>query len=77
MSQAFSNNHNSFNTLNTTTFNCATLDEISEILAWLSLLEPRAQHRDIGARRVESVGAWLLETEEFRLQHNSKREDAS
>ena len=75
MSQTFSNNHNSFNIANT--FNYTTPDERSEILAWLSPLEPRVRHRDIGARRVDSIGAWLLETEEFKRWKNGSREDGS
>jgi len=35
------------------------------------------RHRDIGARRVDSIGAWLLDTEEFRCWHNGGRENAS
>jgi len=77
MSQAFSNNHNSFNIANISiisnianTPNHTAPDERSEILAWLSPLEPRVRHRDIGARRVESIGAWLLETEEFKRWRN-------
>jgi len=35
------------------------------------------RHRDIGARRIDSIGAWLLETEEFRHWHNGRREDRS
>jgi len=87
MSQGFSNNQNSFNISNianisnisniANTFNYSAPDERSEILAWLSPLEPRVRHRDIGARRVESIGASLLETEEFRRWHNGTREGVS
>ena len=78
MSQAFGNNHNSINIANiSNTFNYTSSDERSEILAWLSPLEPRVQHRDIGAGRIDSIGAWLLETEEFKCWHNGNREDAS
>ena len=77
MSQNFSNNQNSFNIQVGNTFNYATPDDRSEILAWLSPLEPRVRHRDIGARRVDSIGAWLLETEEFRGWKNGSREDES
>jgi len=78
MSQAFSNNNNSFNNANVSnTFNYTSSDERSEILAWLSPLEPRVRHRDIGARRIDSIGAWLLETEEFKCWYNGNREDAS
>ena len=98
MSQAFSNNDNSLNTIgflnnnqnllneyencyNTNTYNTATYNyasnERSEILAWLSPLEPRVRHRDIGSRRVDSIGEWLLETEEFRGWKSGGREDGS
>ena len=75
MSQAFSNNQNSFNIGNT--FNYITPDDESKILAWLSPLEPRARHQDIGAQRVDSIGAWLLETPEFKCWHNGSRGDGS
>jgi len=75
MAQAFSNNNNSSNVANT--FNSTTPDDRSEILAWLSPLEPRMRHRDIGARRVDSIGAWVLVTEEFKRWHNGSREDGS
>ena len=75
MAQAFTNNNHSFNIGNT--FNYTTPDDRSEILTWLSPLEPRVRHRDIGARRVDSIGAWVLETEEFRHWHNGSREDGS
>jgi len=93
MSQAFSNNDNSLNTIgslnnnqncfneydncyNTTNVNNTTVDDRSEILAWLSPLEPRVRHRDIVARRIDGIGAWLLETEEFNRWQNGSREDA-
>ena len=63
MSQSFSNNINS---LNTVTNNFTIADERSHILTWLSPLEPRLRHQDILDRRVEGVGEWLLQTEEFR-----------
>ena len=75
MSQAFSNNNNSFNVANT--FNYTTPDDESKILTWLSPLEPWVRHRDIGAERVDDIGAWLLETEEFRRWHSAHREDES
>jgi len=64
MSQSFSNNTNSFNT----TVNNITItpDERSNILAWLSPLEPRLRHQDIQDNRVENIGEWRLQTEEFR-----------
>ena len=41
-------------------------DEKSKILTWLSPLEPRGRHHDIRSRRVDEVGEWLLQTEEYR-----------
>ena len=75
MSQAFSNIHNSFNTANT--FNYTVPYDESKVLAWLSPLEPRVRHRDIGAQRVDSIGAWLLETKEFRCWHSGSSADRS
>jgi len=57
-----SNNH-CFNTNNT---NITLTDDRAEILTWLSPLEPRLRHSDLESRRVQTVGDWLLRTEEFR-----------
>ena len=70
MSQHYPNdNINSFN--NTNSFNnvwnnYTVADEKSEILAWLSPLEPRIRHQDIRTRRIEEVGDWLLQTQEYQ-----------
>lgn len=40
------------------------VDEKSEILAWLSPLEPQIRHHDIQARRVDEVGDFL-QTQEY------------
>jgi len=77
MAQVFSNNHHSVNIANSNianSFNIAP-DDRSEILEWLSPLEPRVRHRDIGAQRVDSIGAWLLDTTEFKRWHTGSRED--
>jgi len=66
MSLPFSNNINSLNTAINVWNNCTIADDRSQILAWLSPLEPRLQHQDIQNRRVENVGEWLLQTEEFK-----------
>ena len=69
MSQSFSQNINSLNTSYTaiSVSNKFTVPgDRSEILAWLSPLDPKSRHQDIQDRRVESVGEWLLQTEEFR-----------
>ena len=41
-------------------------DDRSRLLSILSRLEHGLQHRDIQKRRVKGVGAWLIQTEEFR-----------
>ena len=68
MSQYFSHNINSLNTsYNVSVSNSFTVaDDRSNILAWLSPLDPKSRHRDIQDRRVENIGDWLLQTEEFR-----------
>ena len=71
------NNKNCFNTYHTTTVNNTTVDDRSEILAWLSPLEPQVRHRDIASRRVGSIGAWVLETEEFKCWYKGSKEDGS
>ena len=68
------NNTNSFNnTINNTisfghvsNVNFSSGDERTEILAWLSLLDPWIRHHDIRTQRVEYVGDWLLRAEEYR-----------
>jgi len=80
-SLAYHNNKNSFNTTgslnhNTNSINVinssnvsntiSVTDDQSEILAWLSPLEPNLRHHDVQTRRVRGVGDWLLRTEEFR-----------
>ena len=62
MSQSFSNNINSFHTVN----NFTVPDNRSNILAWLSPLEPSLRHQDIQDSRVGNIGEWLLQTEEFK-----------
>ena len=57
------NNTNSFNTVLN---NSTVVNEKSEILAWLSPLNPRVRHQDIRTRRVDEVGDWLLRTQEYR-----------
>ena len=47
------------------------------MLTWLSPLDPKFRHKDIQGHRVENVGEWLLETEEFRCWYASNEGDAS
>jgi len=65
MSQLFSNNIGSLNT----NISFTVADDLPNILAWLSPLDPKLRHQDIRDRRVENVGEWLLQTEEFRSWH--------
>jgi len=61
--------NNSFNITNSVDNerkNCRVADDRSRLLTWLSPLEPRLQHRDIQERRVDDVGTWVFETEEFK-----------
>ena len=56
-SGSFNNNTNSFNTTINNVSNHSTVPEDrSEILAWLSPLEPRVQHKNLEASRVDNVG---------------------
>ena len=43
-----------------------TDDEDSQIKQWLSPLEPRHRHQSVQTNRVDGVGSWLLERNEFR-----------
>ena len=56
------NTYTAINVSNTFT----VADDRSNILAWLSPLDPKLRHQDIQDRRVENVGEWLLQTKEFR-----------
>ena len=80
MSQFLSHNTNSFNTSYTAisvSNNVTLADDRSNILAWLSPLDPRSRHKDIQERRVESIGEWLLQTKEFRSWHAGSMGDGS
>ena len=69
----YSHNTNAFNNIDlfnnsniVRNVNIGATDERSEILAWLSPLEPRIRHQDVRTRRADNVGEWLLQTGEFR-----------
>ena len=62
--------NDSANSFNTNSFNNVwnyyiVIDDRSQLLTWLSPLEPKLRHRDIQERRVGNVGERLLKTEEF------------
>ncbi|RPA95531.1 hypothetical protein L873DRAFT_1697743, partial [Choiromyces venosus 120613-1] len=46
-------------------FNTVISDEKSQILAWLSPLEPQKRHQEVQNHRLDGVGEWLLEIDEF------------
>ena len=59
------------NSYNTITLNKGAIavnkteDEDNQIKQWLSLLEPQHRHQSVQADRVNGVGGWLLERNEF------------
>ena len=65
MSQYLANSFNT-NSFNNVSNNYTVTDDRSQLLAWLSPLEPRLRHRDIQERRIDNIGEWLMQTEEFR-----------
>ena len=71
MSQNIFNNstncQNTTNSYNTNVSNNYTVnDDRPQLSAWLSPLDPGLRHCDIQERRVNNVGEWLIQTEEFR-----------
>jgi len=82
-SNSFNNsfNHSSFNTISLNNVCIADssggAEERAEILKWLSPLEPWTRHDDIRVNRVEHVGDWLLETEEYRNWFDGIRDGGS
>jgi len=76
MSQYFSNNNNALNTINVLN-NFTVTDDRSDILAWLSPLDPKSRHHYIRGHRIENIGEWLLETQEFRSWYEGNEESES
>ena len=72
-----SNNTNSFNNNFALNLNFGVTDERSEILAWLSPIEPRIRHQDIRTRRADNVGEWLIQTDEFQGRCNGAQQEGS
>ena len=60
------------NIYNKTTSVNRTDDEDNQIKQWLSPLEPQHRHQSVQADRVNGVGSWLLERNEFREWSGSK-----
>jgi len=68
-------NNNSFNnTIYVSNNYTVSADDRSQLLTWLSPLEPKLRHRDIQERRVDGVGEWLMKTKEFRSWHDRREE---
>ena len=68
-----SNISNVSNVLNVSNHYTAAEDR-SEILTWLSPLEPRIRHQDLRTRRADNIGEWLLQTEEFQRWCDSSQQ---
>lgn len=68
--QQATGNINSFNTLtnynNVVNINAEPDAERHQIMQWLSLLEPQQRHEGVRTDRLDSVGKWVLETNEFK-----------
>ena len=77
MSHHNTNSFNTNNSYNKVLNNYTVVNERPQILAWLSPLEPRLRHKDIQDRRVENIGEWVLETEEFKSWYASSGESGS
>ena len=57
---------NSYNTTSNVSNHYTFAEGRSQLLAWLSPLNPGLRHCDIQERRVNHVGEWLMGTEEFK-----------
>ena len=51
----------SYNTTNNTTY----VDESAQILEWLSPLELRLRHQDVRTRRMDGLGDWFVQKDDF------------
>ena len=61
---------NSYNRIITLESGAITVNKIDEednqLKQWLSPLEPQHRHQSVQTNRVDGVGSWLLERNEFR-----------
>ena len=64
----FANVSNSYNN----TINVGVDEESLRIQAWLSPLEPYARHQDVSNRRLDGVGDWVFQKNEFESWHGSQ-----
>ena len=67
-------NQNIGNVLNSYnhTINVGVSEESLRIQAWLSPLEPCARHQDVRNRRMDGVGEWVLQRNEFESWRESQ-----
>ena len=58
---------NSFNVIGSynNIYNTTYVDENAPILKWLSPLEPRLRHQDVRTRRLDGLGDWFLQKDDF------------
>ena len=54
------------------TINVGVNEESARIQAWLSPLEPHARHQDVRNRRLDGVGDWVLQKNEFESWRESQ-----
>jgi len=56
----------SYNTIGSYNQTIYKSDEDTQIMCWLSPLEPEKRHHGVRSDRFAGVGGWLLDTSEFR-----------
>ena len=64
----FANISNSYNN----TISVGVSEESLKIQAWLSPLVPHARHQDVRSRRLDGVGDWVLQKNEFESWRKSQ-----
>ena len=72
-------NQNIGNVLNSynNTITVGISEEASRIQTWLSPLEPHTRHQDVRNRRLDGVGDWVLEKNEFESWRESQDSSAN
>ena len=60
------------NSYNTIINNIGVEEESSQIQAWLSPLEPDIRHRAVSNRRLDGIGDWVLQRNEFESWRESQ-----
>jgi len=70
--QQITGNIGSFNNTINNTVNITEGDAEHQIMRWLSPLEPQQRHQGVRTDRLDSVGNWVLETNEFRIWRDAE-----